>query len=206
VPTPKNLYKSTRYGSSGLKNVLPVLLPVANTSFIAHSTLEPSSGIIQHSTHRQEGKIMNIRLLQIALSCLLTFGIISPAFADLNCSINSLLGSNCLEIEKINQFQEKQQQAWLNGEMNATEMVNSIVNYHRSLTEISIYDKELYLYDRQVARVCDAGKISKEEGLYLMTMKENELGERMQSRQPPQNRPLTCRSETFGGTTTTKCQ
>ncbi|MDP2442491.1 hypothetical protein [Rhodoferax sp.] len=124
---------------------------------------------------------------------------------DLNCSLNSLLGGDCTEIARINKFQDQQQQSWINGGMTATEMVKSVMNYHRSLTPINNYDKELYMYNLQVAQVCDAGKISKEEGLYLMTKKENELSERAQANQPPPNRRLTCVSQSFGGQITTKC-
>lgn len=131
---------------------------------------------------------------------------IAGGIEDLNCTINSLFGSSCSEIQKINQFQDQQQQAWISGAMNATDMVKSIINFHRSLTPINSYDKELYMYDLQVAKVSDAGKITKEEGLYLMTKKENELNERFQANQPPPNRQLTCVSESFGGQVTTKCK
>lgn len=90
--------------------------------------------------------------------------------------------------------------------MTATEMVKSVMNYHRSLTQINNYDKELYMYNLQVAQVCDAEKISKEEGLYLMTKKENELSERARANQPSPNRRLTCVSNSFGGQITTKCE
>ena len=125
---------------------------------------------------------------------------------DLNCSLNSLLGGNCTEISRINKFQDQQQQIWISGRMSATAMVKSVINFHRSLTSINSYDKELYMYTLQVAQVCDDGRISKEEGLYLMTKKENELSERIQSNQLPPNRRLTCTSESFGGQVTTKCQ
>ncbi len=94
----------------------------------------------------------------------------------------------------------------MTGSITATQMVNSVINFHKRLTQIDGYNKELYLYNLQVAQVCDAGKITKEAGLYLMTKKENELGERIQASQPPLNRPLNCVSQSFGGQTTTTCQ
>ncbi len=130
----------------------------------------------------------------------------SGTLEDLDCTLNSLLGGDCSEIARINKFQDQQQQIWLSGGLSATDMVKSVINYHRSLTSINNYDKELYMYNLQVAQVCDAGKISKEEGLYLMTKKENELSERVQANQPPPNRRLTCVSQSFGGQITTKCQ
>lgn len=143
------------------------------------------------------------------LSALL-MGLMSPSIAggidDLNCTINSIFGSDCSEIQRINKFQDQQQQAWINGSLSATDMVNSIINFHRSLTSINSYDKELYMYNLQVARVCDAKKITKEEGLYLMAKKENELTERVQANQPPPNRQLACVSESFGSQVTTKCK
>lgn len=131
---------------------------------------------------------------------------IAGAFEDLDCTLNSMLGGDCSEIARINKYQDQQQQSWLNGGMSATDMVKSVINFHRRLTSIDNYDKELYMYNLQVAQVCDAGKISKEEGLYLMTKKENELTERARANQPPPNRRLTCVSESFGGQVTTKCQ
>lgn len=127
-------------------------------------------------------------------------------FDDLNCSLDSLMGGNCSEIARINKFQEQQQQIWLNGKITGTEMVKSVIDYHRRLTTINNYDKELYLYNLQVAQVCDAGKISKEEGLYLMTKKENELNDRIQANLPPPNRRLNCVSQAFGSQITTQCQ
>ena len=151
---------------------------------------------------------IKIAALLFAGAALLGFSLPSTAggIEDLNCSLNSLLGGDCSEIARINKFQDQQQQTWLNGRLSATDMVKSVINYHRSLTSINNYDKELYMYNLQVAQVCDAGKISKEEGLYLMTKKENELSERAQANQPPPNRRLTCVSESFGGQITTKCQ
>jgi hypothetical protein len=149
-----------------------------------------------------------IAALLFAGAALLGFSLPTTAggIEDLNCSLNSLLGGDCSEIARINKFQDQQQQTWLNGGLSATDMVKSVINHHRSLTAINNYDKELYMYNLQVAQVCDAGKISKEEGLYLMTKKENELSERAQANQPPPNRRLTCVSESFGGQITTKCQ
>jgi len=149
-----------------------------------------------------------IAALLFAGAALLGFSLPTTAggIEDLNCSLNSLLGGDCSEIARINKFQDQQQQTWLNGGLSATDMVKSVINYHQSLTAINNYDKELYMYNLQVAQVCDAGKISKEEGLYLMTKKENELSERAQANQPPPNRRLTCVSESFGGQITTKCQ
>ena len=125
---------------------------------------------------------------------------------DLNCELNSILGGNCSEIERINQYQEKKQAEWLAGSTTAVDMIRSIVAYHQKLTPIDSYNKELYLYNLQVAQACDSGKISKEQGLYFMTKKENEIQYLQSSKQPPLNRPFTCVTETFGGTTTTKCQ
>ena len=125
---------------------------------------------------------------------------------DLNCELNSLLGGNCSEIDQVNQYQDEQQAEWLAGKITAVEMIRNIVTYHRKLTPIDNYNKELYLYNFQVAQACDASKISKEQGLYFMTKKENDIQGLRNTRQPPQNRPFTCVTETFGGTTTTKCQ
>lgn len=80
------------------------------------------------------------------------------------------------------------------------------MNYHRSLMPINSYDMELYMYSFQVVKVTDAGTIDKFEGMLLISKKENELSDRIAARQPPPNRSLRCKSETFGGTTTTKCE
>lgn len=134
-------------------------------------------------------------------------GILTPSFAgDIDCVANSLLGGNCLAIERVNKFQEKQQAAWMAGTISATDMVKSVVEYHKSQTSVDSYNSELYIYSLQVANVCDTGKISKQEGLYLMSKKENELGERIRANQPPPNRPLTCVSETVGSQVITKCK
>ena len=125
---------------------------------------------------------------------------------DINCGLNSLLGGNCSEIERINEYQEKKQAEWLAGSITGVQMVKSIVEFHKSLTPIDRYNKELYLYYFQVAQACDAGKISKKQGLYLMAKKDNEVQERINAGQPPPSHSFTCASETFAGTTTTKCQ
>lgn len=153
---------------------------------------------------------MKNRLAELFILGALLFGATSPSMAggleDLNCTIDSLFGGNCSEIQRVNQFQDQQQQVWMSGSLTATDMMKSIMNFHRSLMPINRYDKELYMYNLQVAQVCDAGKISKEQGLYLMTKKENELSDRALANQPPPNRQLTCVSESFGGQVTTKCK
>lgn len=133
-----------------------------------------------------------------------------PAFAQevnsIDCSINALLGGDCLKIQRINKYQDQQRQAWLAGSITGYESVNSVMNYHRSLMPINSYDMELYMYSFQVVKVTDAGTIDKFEGMLLISKKENELSDRIAARQPPPNRSLRCKSETFGGTTTTKCE
>ena len=125
---------------------------------------------------------------------------------DINCGLDSLLGGNCSEIERINDYQEKKQSEWLAGAITGIEMVKSIVEFHKKLTPIDRYNKELYLYYFQVAQACDARKITKEQGLYLMARKDNEVQERINAGQPPPSHSFTCTSETIAGTTTTKCQ
>ena len=153
-------------------------------------------------------RILLIGILWVLNPSLSTAGLLD----DLSCELTSLLGSNCAEIAKMNEtiakinaFQDEQQGQWIKGAMTATQMVRSVVDFHRGLMPINSYDKELYAYNLQVAQVCDANKISKEQGLYLMTKKENELNERIQARMPPPNRSLTCTSRSYGGTTTTSC-
>jgi hypothetical protein len=124
----------------------------------------------------------------------------------MNCGLNSLLGGNACEIEKINEFQREKQGEWMRGSITAMQAVRELVRFHQSLTPIDNYNKELYLYYVQVAQVCDAGKITKQQGLYLMTKKDIEISERIQARQPPIHRPLTCTSERSGATITTRCE
>ncbi len=145
-------------------------------------------------------------------SCLVAGLLVLPnvslagVFDDVNCGLNSLLGGNACEIEKINEFQEEKQGEWMRGSITAMEAVKAIVEFHRRLTPLNNYDKELYSYYVQVAQACDAGKIPKERGLYLMTKKDNEIGERIRANQPPIRQPLKCTSERFGSTITTNCE
>lgn len=147
------------------------------------------------------------RKVTIAIALLLATGSSwAGVLGELNCGLNTLLGGNACEIEKVNQFQEEKQSEWMRGRITAMEAVKAIVEYHQSLTSINRYDKELYMYYVQVARACDSGQIPKERGLYLMTKKDNEISERMRANQPPENRPLRCTSQRFGGTITTTCE
>lgn len=143
-------------------------------------------------------------LIGVLLSITSTLSVAGP-LDDINCGLNSLLGGNCPEISRINKYQEQRQSEWMSGRISATEMVQSIIEFHKSLTPIDSYNRELYSYSLQVARVCDSGKITKDEGLYLMTRKENEINERIQARLPPPTQQLICTSESFGGRITTRC-
>ena len=143
------------------------------------------------------------------LSCVAMAG----AVDDLNCQINSLTGGNCLEIRKINeaitrinQYSEEQDTAWMAGNITATQMVRNVIDFHKSLLQLNGYDRERYSYNLQVAEASDSGKISKDRASYLMEHKSNEINERVQARQPPANRPFTCKSQSFGGVITTKCE
>lgn len=148
--------------------------------------------------------IMKMKVLGFCL-LLASCASLDDLLGDLNCGLNSLLGGSACEIQKINELQERKRAEWMRGDITATEAVRAIVEYHQSLLPIDSYNKELYLYYVQVARVCDAGRITKEQGLYLMTKKENEIGERIQARQPPVHRPLTCTSERQGSRIVTNC-
>lgn len=107
---------------------------------------------------------------------------------DIDCAAEALIGwladTNSCAIRKVNAFQQERYNDWLRGEISATDAVRETVKFHESQTKISVYDKELYLYNYQVAQAFDAGKITKQRAYYLMTAKENELNDRARASQP----------------------
>lgn len=148
-----------------------------------------------------------LRVSCVGAGLLLAVNISTAGVLDeVNCGLNSLLGGNACEIQQVNEFQAEKQDEWMRGGITAMDSVKAIIEFHRKLTPLNSYDRELYSYYLQVAQACDAGKIPKERGLYLMTKKDNEIGERMRANQPPVRQPLKCTSERFGSTITTNCE
>ena len=144
-------------------------------------------------------------LIILVLSLFSTIACASGLMDNINCGLNTLLGGDCQAIQRINAYQEEEQQRWMDGEVSATQSVRNIIAFHKSIIPIDSYNRELYMYNLQVAKACDDSLISKERGLYLMTNKENQLAERIRANQPPQRVPLHCNSTRSGDQITTNC-
>ncbi|MDD5240586.1 MAG: hypothetical protein PHG47_02570 [Sulfuricella sp.] len=131
---------------------------------------------------------------------------------DMTCGLNSLLGGNCEAIKEyndkvneVNSYEEQMQEEWLHGNITGMEMIKRTFDFHKERLEITSYNKEYYLYAAQVAQACDTGKISKDQGLYLITKRDNEISQLVRSSQPVQRRPLNCISRRSGSQVYTDC-
>lgn len=151
-------------------------------------------------------------LVLLVISCVL--GVNSARADDLvddiDCAAEALIGwlagTNSCAIRKVNAFQRERYKEWAKGEISATDAIRQTVKFHESQTQISGYDKELYLYNFQVAQACDAGKITKQRAYYLMTAKENDMNDRARANQPPRQPKFNCTSRAFGNSIETECQ
>lgn len=138
----------------------------------------------------------------------------NAGFADILGDVACSLKPSCLP-NKVNQFQEETLQQWMDGDLTAKQAVDNIVEFHGSLYAIAGSDKELYRYYYYIARECDSSRMSKEEGLYLMTKKDNELNEksraqRAQAEEQQQeyerrNKGINCTTTYWNGVANTSC-
>ena len=136
------------------------------------------------------------KLLLVAFIVFLSPCVRAGFLYDSACELDGMLGGNCTDIQEynekvdkynkkvneINAYEKAAQQQWMNGEITGLEMVKRVIEYHKARIEIDNDDKEYYLYAAQIAKACDAGKTDKDEGLYLLIKKENEVNERVQAR------------------------
>lgn len=150
------------------------------------------------------------RTLALVFCLAASQSVVADVVEDMDCAAEALIGwlanTNSCAIRKVNAFQQERYKEWANGQISATEAVRETVKFHESQTQISGYDKELYLYNFQVAQACDAGKITKQRAYYLMTAKENEMNDRARANQPPRKPTFSCKSTRFGNTIQTDCE